>query len=206
MESEDPGSVTIWIEALRAGNQEAARQLWRRYFESLVRAARSKLQSRARRAADEEDVALSAFDSFYDGMARGRFPDLADRDDLWRLLVTIAARKASDQNRWESQQKRGGGRVLHESDLMAGPEPEMDVLAQIVGAEPSPEFAALVADECARRLQGLPDETLRQVALLKMEGYLNEEIATRLACGLRTVTRKLEVIRKAWLDEAFTGT
>ncbi len=204
MEPEDPGSVTIWIEALRAGNQEAARQLWRRYFESLVRAARSKLQSRARRAADEEDVALSAFDSFYDGMARGRFPDLADRDDLWRLLVTIAARKASDQNRWESQQKRGGGRVLHESDLMAGPEPEMDVLAQIVGAEPSPEFAALVADECARRLQGLPDESLRQVALLKMEGYLNEEIATRLACGLRTVTRKLEVIRKAWLDEAFT--
>ncbi len=151
-------------------------------------------------------MALSAFDSFYDGMARGRFPDLADRDDLWRLLVTIAARKASDQNRWESQQKRGGGRVLHESDLMAGPEPEMDVLAQIVGAEPSPEFAALVADECARRLQGLPDESLRQVALLKMEGYLNEEIATRLACGLRTVTRKLEVIRKAWLDEAFTGT
>ncbi len=202
MEAEDRGSVTIWIDALRAGDQEAARELWRRYFESLVRLARSRLQSKARRAADEEDVALSAFDSFYGGLAHGRFPDLADRDDLWRLLVTIAARKASDQNRWESRQKRGGGKVLHESDLMAGPELDMDGLAQIVGAEPSPEFAALVADECARRLQGLPDESLRQVALLKMQGYLNEEIATRLGCGLRTVVRKLEVIRKAWLDEA----
>jgi len=202
MEADDKGSVTIWVDALRAGDEEAARQLWRRYFESLVRLARSKLQSKARRAADEEDVALSAFDSFYGGLARGRFPDLGDRDDLWRLLVTIAARKASDQNRWESQQKRGGGRVLRESDLLAGSEPERDGLAQIVGAEPSPEFAALVADECARRLQGLPDESLRQVALLKMEGYLNEEIATRLGCGLRTVARKLEVIRKAWLDEA----
>ena len=202
MEPDDRGSVTIWVDAVRGGDQEAASQLWRRYFESLVRLARSKLQSRAKGAADEEDVALCAFDSFYGGMAQGRFPDIADRHDLWRLLVTIAARKASDQNRWESQQKRGGGRVLREADLMAGPEPERDGLAQIVGAEPSPEFAAMVADECGRRLQGLPDESLRQVALLKMEGYLNEEIAKRLGCGLRTVARKLEVIRNAWLNEA----
>jgi hypothetical protein len=93
MEAEDRGSVTRWIDALRAGVDEAAGQLWRRYFESLVRLARSKLRAQAKAAADEEDVALSAFDSFYAGMARGRYPDLADRDDLWRLLVTIAARK-----------------------------------------------------------------------------------------------------------------
>ena len=202
MEAEDRGSVTRWIDALRAGDDEAAGQLWRRYFESLVRLARSKLRAQAKAAADEEDVALSAFDSFYAGMARGRYPDLADRDDLWRLLVTIAARKASDQNRWESRQKRGGGRVVHTSALGTGTDPEGDHLAQIVGAEPSPEFSAIVAEECVRRLQGLPDESLRQVAVLKMEGYRNEEIADRLGCGLRTVARKLEVIRKAWQDEA----
>jgi DNA-directed RNA polymerase specialized sigma24 family protein len=149
-------------------------------------------------------VALSAFDSFYDGMARGRFPDLADRDDLWRLLVTIAARKASNQNRWETRQKRGGGRVIHESALVAETDPELDGLAGIVGAEPSPEFAALLADECSRRLRDLPDESLRMVAVLKMEGYGNKEIAGRLGCGLRTVARKLEVIRKVWTDEAPT--
>jgi DNA-directed RNA polymerase specialized sigma24 family protein len=204
MEAEDRGSVTIWIDALRAGDQDAANQLWRRYFESVVRLTRSRLRSAARGAADEEDVALSAFDSFYDGMARGRFPDLADRDDLWRLLVTIAARKASNQNRWEARQKRGGGRVLHESALAADIDPELDGLAGVVGAEPSPEFAALLADECGRRLRDLPDESLRSVALLKMEGYRNEEIADRLGCGVRTVARKLEVIRKAWTDEAST--
>ena len=202
MAADDRGSVTIWVDALRAGDQEAARQLWQRYFQTLVRLARSKLQARTRAAADEEDVALSAFDSFYAGMTQGRYPDLADRDELWRLLVTIAARKASDQNRWESRQKRGGGRVLHEAEFVAGPEPESAGLAQIVGAEPSPEFAALVADACALRLKGLPDESLRQVALLKMEGYWNEEIAARLGCGVRTVARKLEIIRKAWQDEA----
>jgi len=164
MNADDPGSVTIWVDALRAGDPEAARQLWRRYFQSLVRLARPKLQARARAAADEEDVALSAFDSFCDGMAQGRFPDLADRDDLWRVLVIIAARKAAHQNRRELRQKRGGGRVRREAELGAGPEPAGEVLAQIVGAEPSPEFAAIVADECARRLRRLPEEALRQVA------------------------------------------
>ncbi len=200
MNAEDRGSVTIWVDALRAGDQEAARQLWQRYFQSLVRLARSKLQARA--AADEEDVALSAFDTLCDGMAQGMFPDIADRDDLWRILVIIAARKASHQNRRELRQKRGGGRVRQEGDLVAGSEAEGEGLAQIVGAEPSPEFAAMVADECAHLLRSLPDALLRQVALLKMEGYRNEEIAAHLGCGLRTITRRLELIRKAWTDEA----
>jgi DNA-directed RNA polymerase specialized sigma24 family protein len=202
MEDEDRGSVTIWIDALRAGDEDAANQLWRRYFESLVRLARSRLRSGVRGVADEEDVALSAFDSFYGGMARGRFPDLADRDDLWRLLVTIAARKATNQNRWEAREKRGGGRVIHESALAAGTAPGLDGLAGVVGAEPSPEFAALLADECGRRLRDLPDESLRSVAVLKMEGYRNEEIAAQLGCGVRTVARKLKIIRKVWTEEA----
>jgi hypothetical protein len=54
------------------------------------------LRATSRRVADEEDVALSAFDSFCAGAERGRFPDLKDRDNLWALLVTITARKAAD--------------------------------------------------------------------------------------------------------------
>jgi DNA-directed RNA polymerase specialized sigma24 family protein len=196
MEAESRGSATIWIDPLRAGEEDAADQLRRRYFESLVRLTRSKVRSAAKGIADEEDVALSAFESFYDGMARGRFPDLADRDDLWRFLVSIAARKASDRIRWESRQTRGGGRALRESALAPGTDPELDGLAWVVGAEPSPECAALLADECGRRLRDLPNASLRSVAALKMEGYGNEEIAARPGCGLRTAPRKLEVIRK----------
>jgi RNA polymerase sigma factor (sigma-70 family) len=195
----DEGSVTLWIGALRAGDDEAARQLWNRYFEALVRLARARLH--ARTIADEEDVALSAFDSFYAGVARGRFPDIADRYDLWRLLVTLTARKATNRLRHESRQKRGAGRVVLESVLAAGPESEVDAMGQVIGSEPSPEFAAQVAEECGRRLNGLPDESLRLVALMKMEGYTNQEIADRLGCEPRTVTRKLTVIRKAWLAE-----
>jgi DNA-directed RNA polymerase specialized sigma24 family protein len=198
METEDRGSVTRWLDEVRCGDEEAARQLWRRYFEALVRLARPRLRAQSRGAADEEDVVLSAFDSFYAGMARGRYPDLADREDLWRLLVTITARKAYNQNRWESRPKRGGGLVRHASAIDACEGPEADDLAQVVGSEPTPEFAAMVADEYRRLLEVLGEDELRQIANWKLEGDSDAEIAARLGCALRTVARRLELIRTLW--------
>jgi len=202
MDLQPDGSVTHWLGALKGGDAAAAQRLWERYFDRLVRLARAKLGAMPRGAADEEDVALSAFHSFCQGAARGRFPRLDDRDNLWRLLVTITARKALDQVRRQARQKRGGGRVLVGS-AQAGGEDDTDGagLEQVVGQEPTPQFAAMVADECRRLLAALDDETLRQVALLRMEGYSDEEIAARVDCSLRTVSRKLALIRKAWLRE-----
>src|SRR5262245_52985050 len=97
-EEEPQGSVTHWIGDLKAGGDTAAQHLWERYFGRLVRLARSKLRATSRTVVDEEDAALSAFDSFCRGAERGRFPDLADRDDLWRLLVVLTVRKAIDQH------------------------------------------------------------------------------------------------------------
>src|SRR5690349_5944237 len=88
------GSITGWLAQLAEGDRPAAEQLWRRYFHRLVGLARRKLRDAPRRVADEEDVALSAFDSFCRGAEQGRFPDLADREGLWALLMTITARKA----------------------------------------------------------------------------------------------------------------
>ena len=202
MDLQPDGSVTHWLGALKGGDAAAAQRLWERYFDRLVRLARAKLGAMPRGAADEEDVALSAFHSFCQGAARGRFPRLDDRDNLWRLLVTITARKALDQVRRQARQKRGGGRVLVGS-AQAGGEDDTDGagLEQVVGQEPTPQFAAMVTDECRRLLVALDDETLRQVALLRMEGYSDEEIAARVDCSLRTVSRKLALIRKAWLRE-----
>lgn len=195
-------SVTQWINHLKTGDwSEAARLLWQRYFERLARLAQGRLQRAARRPADGEDVALSVLDSFFEGVAAGRFPDLGNRDDLWRLLVTITARKAHNQRRDEGRQKRGGGRVVSEGALAGADPMSDDFLAQVVGHEPTPEFAAMVTDEYRRLFGSLADESLRVVALLKLEGHSNEEIARSLDCGLRTVERKLEVIRKRWMAE-----
>jgi hypothetical protein len=117
--SQGEGSISRWIGPLKAGEGEAARELWRRYFTTLVRLARERLRATRRAAADEEDVALSALDSFFAGVAAGRYPRLEDRDDLWRILVTITTRKAIDQVQHERRQKRGGGRVAGASALGA---------------------------------------------------------------------------------------
>ena len=90
------GSVTLWVERLKSGDGEAAGPLWRAYFHRLVHLARQRLRGLTGAAADEEDVALSAFDSFCRAAEGGRFPRLDDRDDLWQLLLVITARKAVD--------------------------------------------------------------------------------------------------------------
>jgi DNA-directed RNA polymerase specialized sigma24 family protein len=205
MSTDSKGSVSHWIGALKEGDALAAQRLWERYFDALVRLARSKLGAIPRRDADEEDIALSAFHSFCQGAANGRFPQLDDRYGLWRLLVTVTLRKALDESEKQHRKKRGGGRVRGESVLFG---PDSDAreagIEQIVGREPTPEFAAMVADECRRLLETLGDETLRRIAVLRMEGYADPEIAVRLGCGLRTVGRKLELIRKTWMREVAT--
>jgi DNA-directed RNA polymerase specialized sigma24 family protein len=192
-----PGSVTVWIAELRAGDALAAQRLWEGYFRRLVELARRKLLGRPRAAADEEDVALSAFDSFCRGVGEGRFSQLLDRDDLWQLLVLLTARKAYHLIRHEGRQKRGGGAVRHLSALAD----EASSVAEVVGHEPTPEFAALVAEECRLRLEALGDAELRAVALAKMEGHSNAEIAARLGVVERTVERRLGLIRKLWEEE-----
>jgi DNA-directed RNA polymerase specialized sigma24 family protein len=187
------GSVTRWVDLLRAGDHAAVQQLWERYFRRLVGLARLKLRRAPRRAASEEDVALSAFHSFFRGVEQGRFPQLADRDCLWRLLVTITARKAAHQVRDERRKKRGGG--------WSPVEDAEAVLAEALSREPNPEFAAGVAEECRRLLDRLRDRGLQAVALLRMEGYNVEDVAAKLDLAPRTVKRKLALIRTVWEKE-----
>src|SRR3954449_262565 len=106
MPIDDQGSVTLWLGALKGGDLDAAQPLWERYFAQLVRLARARLLAAPRAAADadEEDAALSAFDSFCGGAARGRFPRLVDRDELWRLLVVLTARKVVAQAQRQCRQ------------------------------------------------------------------------------------------------------
>jgi len=191
------GSVTHWLEQLKAGDPGAAQQLWERYFRRLVGLARAKLQGAPRRAADEEDVALSAFDSFCRAAEHGRFPRLADRDDLWRLLVVLTARKASHLVRDECRLKRGGGAP----PVSPADDPGDDELGQVLSREPTPDFAAQVAEQCQRLLRLLGDPELESVALWKMEGYTNDEIADRLGYAPRSIKRKLQMIRSLWAQE-----
>lgn len=193
------GEVTSWLGLLQAGDTSAAQALWDRYFPQLVRLARSRLGGIPCRIADEEDVALSAFASFVRGAEAGRFPQLADRTDLWNLLVVIAARKVAALKAHQLRLRRGGGKVRGDSAFLgsAGAEEQRQGIENVIGASPTPDFAAQVAEEFQLLLAGL-EETLRSVAVWKLEGYTNEEIAGKLDCSVATVERKLRLIRNTW--------
>jgi DNA-directed RNA polymerase specialized sigma24 family protein len=197
-------SVSEWIVQLKKGDQTASQRLWQRYVEQLVRLARLKLGPTPRGGADEEDAVNSAFAAFFRGMESGRFPQMIDRDDLWQVLVVLTERKCVDQRRRELAFKRGGGAV--HGDLAFGEphaaESSQQGLEQIPDSSPTPEFAAEAAEEYQRLLSLLADDTLRRIALAKMEGYTNREISRALNLGLSSVERKLALIRSIWQQES----
>jgi DNA-directed RNA polymerase specialized sigma24 family protein len=166
--------------------------LWEKYFHRLVGLARKRLRDAPRRAADEEDVALSAFDSFCRNAEAGRFPDLTDRDSLWRLLAAFTMRKAAHHVRDTGALKRGGGVVTDESA----------VFDEVLARDPDPALAAEVAEECDRLLAVLQNPELRQIALLRMDGFSLDEVAAKVGYSPSSVKRKLQLIRSTWKREA----
>jgi DNA-directed RNA polymerase specialized sigma24 family protein len=191
-------SVSGWLEGLKAGDSLDIQRLWDRYFEKLVRLAKAQLPGHTCRAFDEEDIALSAFNTFCTGAGRGLFSRLADRDDLWRLLATITTRKVIGSVRHQMRQKRGGGSVLGESALGDRDEPTEAHMAEFLSHEPTPEAAFQFAEEYDRLFNQLDDPRLQSVARLRLEGWRSEEIAEELGTTRRTIDRKLQLIRAIW--------
>lgn len=191
MDADD--SVTRWIGRLETGDQEAARRLWERYFHSLVRLARQRLRHVPRQVSDEEDVALSAFHAFCHALSDKRMPAVRDRDDLWRILALIVVGKSIDQRRRQFSLKRGAGEaILNFDDL------DPAQMEAIIGREPDPALAVELTEELQTLLNRLPDDQLQQMALRKLDGETNEEIAAHTGTSLRTVARRLTVIRRIW--------
>jgi RNA polymerase sigma factor (sigma-70 family) len=195
------GSVTHWIHKIKDGNREAAQILWERYFVRLVSLARKELKGADRRVCDEEDVALNVIEAFFRAAESGRLPDLCDRDGLWRLLVKMTARKAIDQHRHQNRKQRGGGMVRGESVFHKLGDEGVTTIAQVIGDDPTPEFAAEMAEQVGNLFQMLTDPELRALARGKMEGYTNEELAKKHECSSRTIERRLRLIRKKFTEE-----
>ena len=187
--------LSQWLQELSDGDERAAGQLWELYFEKLVRLARRKMDGLSLRTADEEDVALSAMDSFCRGLAARRFDKIAGADELWKLLVTITARKVCAQRRRHFAQKRGGGRVRGESIFGSS---DNNGISEVLGHEPTPELAIGFAENCKKMIESLEDETLQKIVQMTLEGYRTPEIAEKLGCTRRTVERKLQLVREKW--------
>jgi RNA polymerase sigma factor (sigma-70 family) len=211
MSDEEPGSVTGLIPALKAGQPEAADAIWRRYYQRVVEVARQRLQFAPHRGIeDAEDVALSAIHGLCTGAAQGRFERLSNRDDLWQLLVTITVKKALCHRQKYDRLKRGGthhvprGQAEVEATQDGGGGDDANALDWVLSKEPTPESSAIIQEQFQELLRSLADSTLRQIALWRMDGLTNAEIAQKIGRVARTVERKLELIRLIWEEIAGT--
>jgi len=183
-------SITIWIRRLAKGDSAAVEPIWKRFFGRMTGLARKRLSSSPVTHSDGEDVALSAFHQFCQAALANRFPNIAGRQDLWQLLASLTTRKAIDHYRAAVAQKRHSGEAaaLHEN------------IADLAARDPALE--ALLADEIRALFKLLERESLQDIAERKLNGLTNEEIARELGCTVRTVTRRVGLIRDIWRHEA----
>lgn len=186
-------SISLYMRKLKEGNEQAAEQLWLECYPRLIQLARKRLEGVAPKMADEEDVVLSALKSFCKAAQMGRFPDMKDRDDLWRILFAMTSRKIVDLQRYEARRPATGESAWQSPSNEEGGIHELP-------ADPSEEAVATrLAEELEANLGTLSPD-LRNLAVAKLEGYTNVEIAERFGVALRTVERRLHLIRRIWED------
>jgi RNA polymerase sigma factor (sigma-70 family) len=190
-------NVSHWIDLVKAGDSAAAERIWQHYFDRLVRSVRARLHGQNRAVSDEEDIVLSVFDSFYIAAENGRFPDMSDRDDLWQLLLRMAARKVIDKRRHDQRQRRGGDVILQSLDHAD----EEGNLIEAIGDEPSPDMVLMMQEAVEKVFSHLGVGQLRDLAGAKLEGYSNAELAERFGCSERTIERRLHLIREKLQQE-----
>ena len=193
--------VTLWLRELEAGDSAAAQGIYQHFCSRLQNLIRGRIPDQVRVTYDDDDVAVSAFHSLFLSIRERRY-QLADRTDFWRLLMTIAERKITERVRYETRGKRDVRRVAQNSVMLRLPTEQQDDghggVESLAGSEPTAEFAAEVSETCEAMLASLPDDDSRQIALLKLENYTADEIASKLGCTRRTVQRRLLVIRRTW--------
>lgn len=203
--SVDGDDLTVWLQRLKSGDADAPAAILEQCLPSLLRYARRKLENRdvPRRAADEEDIALSAFQSFFEGAAAGDFSKLDHTSNLRSVLYTIAIRKITALERRHGRIKAGSGKVRGDSAVgwRTDDGDYVDGFAQLADSGYTPAFVVEAAESCEALMSALPDDTLRAVAIWRMEGYTNQEIATKLDWTIRKVERKVAKIRDIWAKE-----
>jgi hypothetical protein len=156
--------VTEWIKGLEGGGAEAANRLVERYFDELVRVAQreygGKFGGVSRPAEDEEDAALSAVQSFFEAARDGRIQNVANRRQLWALLVKITIRKVYDQRERANAMKRGGKQARASASA----------LEKVESKAPDPQDIAELADTYRAAMDALTDAELKRIAELDSPG------------------------------------
>ena len=189
------------LQRVLARDHDAIALLFQQTLERLKGDIACRLPARMRRHTDEDDLANSVMKSFFQGIAAERFPCLSDEDDLWQVLGMLAKQKIAKHIRRATAQKRGSGRVRGESVFGDVGEHGNNVgLDGVAGASDNVVEELVKLEGIDEYLQMLPNDRMREIALLRLQGYANDEIAIRQETSVRTIGRKLQLIRSYWSE------
>lgn len=197
----DSHSISDQLEDVKQRDEIAIAKLWDHYYPALAKLAEKRLSALGvqQRAFNGEDVAASALVSFFRAVQLNRFPALDSEVELFRLLRSMTLRKVCDRKRRSQALKAGGGKVRGESAFGSSlPSESGPGIDSMQSETPSPEWIAMMAEECDGLLAMLQDAELQTIAYLRLEGYSNLEIATKIGKSVSTVERRLSEIRACW--------
>jgi RNA polymerase sigma factor (sigma-70 family) len=181
------------IERVRAGDQQAAAELFRRYEPALRRRVRVWLRmqdARLRRVFDSMDICQSVLASFFVRTAAGQF-DLESPEQLLGLLFRIARHKLVNEVARQQAQRRDIRRdeaVASESDKLAQTlnDPQRLLMGQDLLDQVRRRLSADEQDLADRRATGTPwDEIAAEL------GGTPEARRKQLARALDRVTEEL---------------
>ena len=186
-------SLSSIVEKVKQGDEEGVRAIWDQFFPQVVALSGQRLAGQRRQVADEEDIAVSVMESFFRAAQAGRFPELKDRDGIWRLLSTMIRRKVVDHIRRNAARPTAGESAV-QGEGMPG----------VANRDPTPAMIAIVNDQMETLLRVLPDK-YHPVALGKLECLTVPEIAQQCGVHVSTVERRLRIIREFWAKELDPG-
>lgn len=184
-------TITRWIRLVRNSDEHAARKLWEQYAARLRTLARQWIRSTG--PWDEEDIVVSAYQTLFQKLQSGQFVNVDSRDTFWALLTIIAARKAKDFGRRDRALKRGGIRTISLDNANE---------KELISTDSQSEMDFLITEECLVLIDQLEDPDLKHVALLRLEGLSNQEIAEQLKFSQRSVQRIVKLIKEIWEKKA----
>lgn len=177
------------IQKLKAGDQQAASELFHHYSRRLIVLARRKLGAVALKS-DPESVVQSVFCSFFQRQQEGRL-EVINWQSLWGLLSTITLRKCGHKVEHWLAARRDIGREQSPNLLSDDSWATWEAIAR----EPDAAEAAIF-NETLEQLQKLLSPRDLQVFQLRLENLDVPEIARRLETSERTIRRSLEGIEE----------
>ena len=191
----DESSFRDLLQRVRAGDEQAAAELLRRYEPVIRRTVRGRLRdSQLRRVLDSMDISQAVLTSFFVNVALGRY-ELERPEHLLQLLTSMAHHKLTDEGRKHQAGRRDQRRVS------ASPVEDQEICAP--GSSPSQHVANQeLLQEARRRLS--PEE--RQLLELRDQGQAWEAIAVAVGGEAEALRKKLaramaRVAHELGLDE-----